>query len=37
MDRSASGSFGGGRPTESGEHHRWEKLSIRVKADDSEK
>lgn len=23
--------FAGGRPTESGEHHRWEKLFIRVK------
>jgi len=26
--------FAGGRPTESGEHHRWEKLFIRVKPDD---
>lgn len=26
--------FAGGRPSESGEHHRWEKLFIRVKPDD---
>lgn len=26
--------FAGGRPTDSGEHHRWEKLFIRVKPDD---
>jgi len=29
-----SGRFVGGRPTASGEHHRWEKLFIRVKPDD---
>ncbi len=26
--------FGGGRPSDSGEHHRWEKLFIRVRPDD---
>jgi len=26
--------FAGGRPTESREHHKWEKLFIRVKPDD---
>jgi predicted DNA-binding transcriptional regulator YafY len=29
-----SESFAGGRPTESGEHHRWEELFIRVKPHD---
>jgi hypothetical protein len=29
-----SESFAGGRPTESGGHHRWEKLFIRVKPHD---
>ena len=28
-----SGRFAGGRPTQSGEHHRWDELFIRVKPD----
>jgi hypothetical protein len=27
--------FPGGRPTESGRHHKWDKLFLRVKASDN--